>query len=228
MLYCAEGRNSESLACFLRSLPAAVKQRIEAVAMDGSPAYRKAVESELPQAKICLDRFHLYRDINHMMREAYNEISQSKNGKTQRQVIHRIATLSSRDDLEAQALLEELSTAHHVNAELIALVKLFKAAWKQTTFHQATIHLQGFARVAMLSSLKAVKRFGRRIMRDADYIAHAIHLKLTNAAIEGFNRKIADLLRRGYGYQNLEYLSLKIKQLSTPRVSLADFVTKTF
>ena len=106
VLSTAQGRNSEALAYFVRHLPASVKQQIEAVAMDGSRAYRRAVEKELPKAKVCLDRFHLYRDVNHMMQQAFHEISQSKAGRAQRQVIRRIATLTSRDDQKSQALLK--------------------------------------------------------------------------------------------------------------------------
>ena len=120
VLSTAQGRNSEAFAYFLRHLPASVKQQIEAVAMDGSRAYRRAVEQELPDTKICLDRFHLYRDINQMVRCAYQEMSHSPEANVQRQVIRRIATLTSRDDQQAPALLEELCTSHHLNAELIA------------------------------------------------------------------------------------------------------------
>ena len=97
-----------------------ISKRIEAVAMDGSRAYRRAVEQELPGTKICLDRFHLYRDINQMVRCAYQEMSHSPEANVQRQVIRRIATLTNRDDQQAQALLEELCASHHLNAELIA------------------------------------------------------------------------------------------------------------
>ena len=86
--------------------------------MDGSYAYRRTVERELPKAKVCLDRFHLYRDVNQMVRCAYQEMSHSPEAKVQRQVICRIATLTSRDDQQAQ--LEELCASHHLNAELIA------------------------------------------------------------------------------------------------------------
>ena len=53
---------------------------------------------------------------------------------------------------------------------------LFKSAWQHSTFHQAATHLQNFAQVAMRSSIRAVKKFGKRIANDADYIAHAIVL----------------------------------------------------
>ena len=55
---------------------------------------------------------------------------------------------------------------------------LFKSAWQHSTFHQATTHLQNFAQVAMRSSIRAVKKFGKRIANDADYIATALSLFL--------------------------------------------------
>ena len=226
-LYVGQGHKKETLERFLKALPEQVKRQIEAVAMDGSRAYRSAVKAQLPHAKICLDRFHLYQDMQRMLQLALDEIAQSEDGKSQRQVIRRIATLAGRDDEESQALLEELSETHKPNAELIALVKLFKSAWQHSHFHKAASHLQGFAKVAMRSKVNAVKKFGRRIAKEADYIAHAIVLKLTNGAIESFNRKIADLLRRGYGYKDPSYFFLKIRQLSDPMLSILDFSTKT-
>ena len=46
----------------------------------------------------------------------------------------------------------------------------------------------------MRSGIRAIRNFARRISREADYIAHAISLKLTHATIESFNRKIAELM----------------------------------
>ena len=76
------------------------------------------------------------------------------------------------------------------------MVQFFKDAWKQSSFHQAATHFQGFAPVAMRSGIRAIRNFARRISREADYIAHAISLKLTHATIESFNRKIADFTTR--------------------------------
>jgi len=223
LLYFAKGRNSEVLAEFLRGLPKAVKQQIEAVAMDGCRAYRKAVKEELPHARICLDHFHLTRDLLNMFRAALREIGGSELGALQRRLLRWAVKKVISNPREAQSQLDEITASHSINAELIGLVSLFQLSWEQSDFQQAVVHVQNCAALAMRSSIKVVKRFGTRIAENAEEIANAISLKLTNGGIEGFNRKIADLLRRGYGYQDVAYLALKVRRLSLPNPTLADF-----
>ena len=76
------------------------------------------------------------------------EISHSELETVQRRIIKRSAVLAQHSDSAAQDLLDELTSSHQLNAELIALVKLFKSAWQQPTFHEAAACLQGSVRVA--------------------------------------------------------------------------------
>jgi transposase len=45
------------------------RAKIEAVAMDMSPAYREAVSTHLPEAKIVFDRFHVMKLFNEKLSE---------------------------------------------------------------------------------------------------------------------------------------------------------------
>ena len=109
----------------------------------------------------------------------------------------------------------------YCDSQSVCYPKWLKAGKRYTEAFRMLVSLCRY-----MSCAKAIRNFARRISREADYIAHAISLKLTNAAIESFNRKIADLLRRGYGYEDLKYLSLKIHQQSTPHLSLDNLYTK--
>ena len=60
----AEGRTTKAATQLLNSLPDRVSETIEAVTMDMWAAYIKAVESELPEATIVFDRFHIKQHLN--------------------------------------------------------------------------------------------------------------------------------------------------------------------
>ena len=59
-----DGRSARRVERYLRSLPAADGDAIEVVSIDPYEAYRQAIHSELPWARIVVDHFHLVRGAN--------------------------------------------------------------------------------------------------------------------------------------------------------------------
>ena len=43
---------------------------------------------------------------------------------------------------------------------------------------------------------------------------------MTNASMEGFNNKVRTMLRQAYGYRDLEYMRLKIFNLSDNNIKI--------
>jgi len=60
VVFVGEGKGSETLVPFWRRLNGS-KARVEAVAMDMSPAYISAVKENLPHARIVFDHFHVIK-----------------------------------------------------------------------------------------------------------------------------------------------------------------------
>lgn len=87
IVWVARGRGGDGLKKFWRALRLS-KARIEAVAMDMSPAYWAAVAENLPAAAIVFDRFHITKRVNEklddlrraMVREATGLMKQTVKG----------------------------------------------------------------------------------------------------------------------------------------------------
>jgi transposase len=63
VVFVGDGKRGDALKPFWKRLRSS-KAKIEAVAMDISPAYREAVSTYLPQAKIVFDHFHVIKLFN--------------------------------------------------------------------------------------------------------------------------------------------------------------------
>jgi transposase len=76
LLFMAEGRGSETLACFVEALRAhgGDPAQIDVVSIDMSPAYQKGVREHLPQAQIVFDRFHLMQMAGQALDEVRKEL----------------------------------------------------------------------------------------------------------------------------------------------------------
>ena len=87
IVWVAHGRGGDTLRKFWRALRLS-KAKIEAVAMDMSPAYWSAVLEHLPEAAIVFDRFHIAKLVNEklddlrraMVREATGPMQQTVKG----------------------------------------------------------------------------------------------------------------------------------------------------
>src|SRR5215207_1849550 len=63
VVFVGDGKGAKALQPFWKRLRGS-KAKVEAVAMDMSPAYREAVSTHLPEAKIVFDRFHVMKLFN--------------------------------------------------------------------------------------------------------------------------------------------------------------------
>lgn len=145
VVFVGEGKGEDALNPFWRRLKSS-QARIEAVAMDMSRAYIKAVTSNLPEAVIVFDHFHLIKLFNDRLsglrRSLYRKASESD-----REVMKGIHYLllknpenldSARNEKErlekALRLNEPLNIAYYMKGELRQL-------WKQISWESAYVYL---------------------------------------------------------------------------------------
>jgi len=80
VVFVGDGKGADSLEPFWKRLKR-YKTNIEAVAIDMSPAYISAIQSNLPQAAIVFDHFHvikLYNDkLSKLRRKLYKQVSET-------------------------------------------------------------------------------------------------------------------------------------------------------
>ena len=215
VMWTGEGRKADTLREFFNGMPEEVRQGIEAVAMDMWPAYAKVVEEACPQAAIVYDLFHIVAKYNRVIDDVRREeIAKAK--KEDKPVISgsRWILLKNRDNLKDSELprLEELLAVNENLAKVYILKDDLKVIWKYDERELMAQALTDWCTRAIEAELPSLNRFVRLIERHWEGILnHACH-PISNGRLEGTNNKIKVIKRESYGFHDLEYFQLKIKQ----------------
>src|SRR3954447_26427127 len=130
VVFVGDGRGADALKPLWKRLrPSGAK--IEAVAMDMSVAYRGAVATDLPRAKIVFDRFHVMKLLNEKLSNLRRALYHEATDVLQKKVLKgtRWLLLKASEDLDAEkdekkklkealALNHSLATAYYLKEEL--------------------------------------------------------------------------------------------------------------
>src|SRR5512135_530705 len=130
VVFVGDGKGAKALKPFWKRLKGS-KAKIEAVAMDMSPAYREAVATHLPKATIVFDRFHVMKLFNEKLSDLRRALHREATDGMQKQVLKgtRWLLLKSAENLdeerdekkkleEALALNRSLATAYYLKEDL--------------------------------------------------------------------------------------------------------------
>lgn len=86
VVFVGDGKGADALDPFWKQLKRA-KSKIDAVAIDMSPAYISAIIKNLPNAKIVFDHFHVIKMFNDKLSELRRQLYHEVNDILQKQVI---------------------------------------------------------------------------------------------------------------------------------------------
>ena len=86
VVFVGEGKGGEALEPFWRRFRAS-RAKIQAVAMDMSPAYIKAVSEQLPKAQIVFDHFHIIKLFNEKLSDLRRELFREATDKLHKHVL---------------------------------------------------------------------------------------------------------------------------------------------
>jgi transposase len=148
VVFVGNGRGADALKPFWKRLrPSGAK--IAAVAMDMSAAYRQAVATELPKAKIVFDHFHVIKLFNEKLSDLRRELYREVTDVQQKAVLKGVRWLllkhpenldvekdEKRRLKEALKLNEPLAVASYLKDDL-------RRFWEQPGKHFATVFLDG-------------------------------------------------------------------------------------
>src|SRR3954451_2333650 len=153
VVFVGDGKGAKALNPFWKRLRGS-KAAIEAVAMDMSPAYREAVSTNLPKAKIVFDRFHVMKLFNEKLSELRRALHREATDVLQKEVLKgtRWLLLKAAEDLdeerdektkleEALALNQSLATAYYLKEDL-------RQFWEQPGKKFGTLFLEGWIKRA--------------------------------------------------------------------------------
>jgi transposase len=225
VVFVGDGKGADALKPFWKRLrPSGAK--IEAVAMDMSAAYRKAVTAHLPKAKIVFDHFHvikLFNDkLSDLRRALYHEATDGMHKDvlkgTRWLLLKNSENLDAKKDEkqrleEALALNKPLATAYYMKEDL-------RRFWEQPGKQFATLFLDGWIRRAEASGIKMLQQMAKTLAAHRSGLLAYFDVMITSGPMEGTNNKIKTMKRQAYGFRDMEFLKLKILAIHETKYAL--------
>ncbi|MBG0568187.1 ISL3 family transposase [Actinoplanes aureus] len=190
---------------------------VEAISLGGSSVYLPVTREQIPQARICLDPFHVIKWTNEVVESVYRAEAPtmpSGPGMPERRDWRRarFAVRAGRENLDDQhrQILSLLRRHRYRLWRTWELKEQLRDLYRTTDPVDARAYLKRWCTAAKRSRIPAFRNLVRRIEKHADAIVAAVELGLSNSRLEGINAKIRLVQRRGYGYRNLDALTAAI------------------
>jgi len=215
VLYVGPGKGADALTAFWKRLRAS-HARIEAVATDMSPAYIEAVRTNLPEATLVFDRFHVIKLYNEKLSDLRRDLHRQLADTMQKDVLKGVrwlllkrpenldATRREPERLaEALRLNEPLAIAYHLKEELNEI-------WEQEDEATAQALLMDWIVYAESTGIRMLQKFARTLRVHALGILSWYTYPISTGPLEGTNNKIKTMKRQAYGFRDPEFLRLKI------------------
>ena len=209
VVFVGDGKGSEALEPFWARLRRYRKVKIEAVAIDMSPAYIKAISENLKEAAIVFDHFHVIKMMNEKISDFRRQLHNITVDKLQRAVLKgtRWLLLTAKENLETRAKsVERLKQALEVNRPLATVYYMkedLRQVWGWVGDKQAAEwHLKSWIEMARNSGIDMLLKFAKSLERHLEGILAYFDFDcLSTGPLEGTNNKIKTMQRKAYGYQ---------------------------
>lgn len=225
VVFLGKGKGSETLEPFWKRLKRS-RAKIEAVAIDMSPAYTLAVTVNLPDAVLVYDRFHVMKLLNDKLSDLRRDLYHEATTKLHKDVLKgtRWLLLKNPEHLdrkqrepqrlrEALKLNESLATAYYLKESLSWL-------WEQPDRNAAELHLDLWIFQAEASGVRRLQQFAKTLAAHRTGLLNWYRYPISTGPLEGTNNKIQTMKRQAYGYRDMEFFQLKIYALHTTKYAL--------
>jgi transposase len=225
VVFVGDGKGAKALKPFWKRLRGS-KAKIEAVAMDMSKAYREAVSTHLPKAKIVFDRFHVVKLFNEKLSQLRRDLQREATEMLHKQVLKgtRWLLLKNPENLdekrdekrrleEALAMNKSLAVAYYMKEDL-------RQIWEQPGKRFATAFLNDWIKRAEVSGIRMLQQMAKTLATHRSGILAYYDVRITSGPMEGTNNKIKTMKRQAYGFRDKEFFKLKILAIHETRYEL--------
>jgi transposase len=209
VVWARPGKNAETLNAFFEELGPERCAQLEAVTLDMSGAYLKAVTEASPQARVIFDRFHVQRlahdALDEVRREQVREAEPEERGalKKTRFALHKnpwnLSTLEAAKVAEVQKANQPLYRAYMLKETLAAILD-------GRQINVARKKLLEWIGWAARSRLAPFRKLARTLRGHLEGILAYVATGLSNGRTEGLNGKIRTITRRSYGFHSAHSL----------------------
>jgi transposase len=212
LLWIKPGRDKKTLSEFFDLLGPDRCARIELVSADGADWIADVVGLRCPQAKLCMDPFHVVvwaQDaLDLVRREVWNTARRNGSAIEARQIRDtRFALWKNPGDLTSkqQVKLEWIKDTNQPLYEAYLLKEQLREVFTPGGPERAHI-LDAWLDMAAASDLAPFTRLAERIARYRNDIIHSLTYQLSNARVESINTKIRLLTRIAFGFTSPDAL----------------------
>lgn len=225
VLFVGDGKGPDSLTPFFRRTKHC-RSQIKAVAIDMSPAYIQAVTSNLPNAKIVFDHFHVIKLYNDKLANLRRDLHRELTDDLQKKVLKgtRWLLLKNPENLnDDNNEKDRLHQALKMNAPLSAAYYLkedLRQIWSQESKGVAGKVLIDWVKRAKASGVRMLSKFANTLVAHATGILNYYDYPISTGPLEGTNNKIKTLQRQAYGFRDMEFFKLKIYDLHSTKYVL--------
>jgi transposase len=224
VVFVGDGKGVDALTPFWKRLKA-LGAKIEAVAIDMSPAYIAAPKQNLPQAVIVFDHFHIIKLFNEKLSDLRRDIYQnlSAAGKAVLKGVRWLLLKNAKRLQPKNNEKDRLFKALRVNLPLFKAYLLKEdlyRLWFQSNKAEATAFLDSWIVRAEQSGVSMLKRFAKTLDGHRDGILAYYDFPISTGPLEGTNNKIKTLQKQAYGFRDIEFFKLKIYGLHETKFAL--------
>lgn len=212
VVWAGEGRGKETLDKVFTEIGEKQAQEILAIATDMWDPYLRSISEYTPQAKVV---FHVIAEYLRMIDRVRNEEYRAA-FNTGKRVIKgsKYLLLKNEENLtenQKERLKELLSVNETLNTVYILKDEL-KRLWECRANEESSSFLEAWMGKAMASANKELIKFAKKLRRYSYGLINHATCHINSAKLEGVNNKIKVIKRRSYGFHDLTYFILKIKQ----------------
>ncbi len=222
VVWMGKGRQTATIDEFFEAMPAKVREGIEAVAIDMWEPYINAVKNWCPQADVVFDLFHVVKAFNKVIDDIRNEEFRKASVDFRELLkgskylfLKNWGNLKRKDRVQLEEILAvntRLNTIYWLKDLLAHIWDYYYPGW-------AMKMLAEWCEVARQDGHCALARFAEKLERHQNgIISHCKH-QIHTSKLEGVNNKIKVVKRIAYGFHDLEYFALKVKQALPGRFS---------
>jgi len=225
VMHVGEGKGRDALTHFWKRLRAS-GAKIEAVATDMSPAYIEAVMTNLPQATLVFDRFHVIKLFNDKLSDLRRDLHRQATDSLHKQVLKgtRWLLLKRPENLDpARNEQARLAEALQLNAPLATAYYLkedLAEVWEQEDQETAQAFLLDWILQAESSGIRMLINFAKTLRLHAHGILAYYDYPISTGPLEGTNNKIKTMKRQAYGFRDQDFLKLKIYAIHESKYAL--------
>jgi transposase len=205
--YVGDGRKQQALDAFWESIPGEHLAGVQAVAMDMWDPYFNSTMQHVPGAasKIVHDPFHIAR----MLTEAVDKVRKQEHRSLMEEGDDRLARtkylwLYNWDSLPEKhaGQFDDLRTQRLKTGKAWALKEMFRDFWAASTELEAQDHFDHWYAWAIRCRLEPIKKVAKTLKAHLPNLLTFFTHRITNAALEGLNSRIAGLIKKACGYRN--------------------------